>query len=416
MYLEQVYVSATIREHLRSGPLGGLIDGFCGWLLGRQAACRIVREHVSRVVLLSRGLDCTVDPLEDRQAQQLLTKLGAVVNGAASKRQRQRGRTTIHRFSQYLESEGLAVSQGKEATLYDPVLTAYLQWLRDIRNNSDRTIELRRRYLSPFLKVLGGHATIEGLMSVRPEQVREYAVSSTTECSKSIRKTILTTLRTFLAFCFSSGYTSRVLSTAVPSVRSYQLSDTPRGFSDEQARMCVQSVDRNCPSGKRDYAILQLLHTYGVRGGQVRALRIEDIDWRNDRILFRPLKRGKRSLLPLTDSVGDALLDYLRHSRPKVPYPEVFMTSLAPFHPLSSSSVLSRIVGRWVKDAGITAESNGAHAFRHCFASKMVNRGHSLKAIADILGHRRLATTFIYTKVDFRNLAQVALEWPEVAE
>ena len=42
--------------------------------------------------------------------------------------------------------------------------------------------------------------------------------------------------------------------------------------------------------------------------------------------------------------------------------------------------------------------------------------GHSLKAIADILGHRLLATTFIYTKVDFCNLEQVALEWPEVVE
>jgi integrase/recombinase XerD len=148
----------------------------------------------------------------------------------------------------------------------------------------------------------------------------------------------------------------------------------------------------------------------------VRALRIEDIDWRNDRILFRPLKRGKRSLLPLTDGVGEALLDYLRHGRPQVPFAEVFMTALAPFHPLRSSAVLSRVAGRWIKHAGIEAESNGTHSFRHCFASRMVNRGHSLKAIADIIGHRRLATTFIYTKVDFRNLEQVALEWPEVAK
>jgi site-specific recombinase XerD len=224
------------------------------------------------------------------------------------------------------------------------------------------------------------------------------------------------TLRTFLQFCYLSGHVPRDLSGAVPSVRSYRLSDTPRGLSDEQAQTVLRSVDKSSPTGKRDYAILQLLYTYGVRGGQVRALRIEDIDWRNDRILFRPLRGGKRSLLPLTDDVGEAVLEYLRHGRPQVSFPEVFMTTLAPFHPLRDSSALSQMVARHIKHAGVEAESTGSHAFRHCFAGRMVNRGHSLKAVADILGHKLLATTFIYTKVDFQNLEQVALEWPEVSK
>ena len=55
-------------------------------------------------------------------------------------------------------------------------------------------------------------------------------------------------------------------------------------------------------------------------------------------------------------------------------------------------------------NAGIEVSSKGAHAFRHCFATRMLQEGHSLKAIADVLGHRHLATTFIYTKVDFNSL------------
>ena len=120
MYLEQVYACAATRECLGSGPLGWLIDGFCRWLLGRQAARRTVQEHLSRVVLLSRGLESVPAPLREGQAQELLSVLERPANRAVSKRQRRRCISTVHRFSQYLESEGLSVSKGKERALCAP--------------------------------------------------------------------------------------------------------------------------------------------------------------------------------------------------------------------------------------------------------------------------------------------------------
>jgi integrase/recombinase XerD len=63
--------------------------------------------------------------------------------------------------------------------------------------------------------------------------------------------------------------------------------------------------------------------------------------------------------------------------------------------------------------AGLDVPSKGAHVFRHGFATRMVGKGHTLKEVADVLGHRHLSTTFIYTKVDFNALKQVALDWPE---
>ena len=70
-------------------------------------------------------------------------------------------------------------------------------------------------------------------------------------------------------------------------------------------------------------------------------------------------------------------------------------------------------MARHIRKAGIEVSKRGVHAFRHGFASRMVNKGHSLKAVADVLGHRHLSMTFIYTKVDFNALKQVALDWPE---
>jgi site-specific recombinase XerD len=111
--------------------------------------------------------------------------------------------------------------------------------------------------------------------------------------------------------------------------------------------------------------------------------------------------------------VGESLVDYLQKARPRFFFPEVFLTSRAPYHPLTSSNSLSEIIRRRVRDAGIDFPHKGSHAFRHCFASRMVAKGHSIKAVADVLGHRHISTTFTYTKVDFNSLKRVALDWPE---
>jgi len=111
--------------------------------------------------------------------------------------------------------------------------------------------------------------------------------------------------------------------------------------------------------------------------------------------------------------VGESLLDYLQHSRAPSPYHQVFLTTRAPYHPLPRSSTLAAIVDRSIRAVGIDIPHNGAHVFRHAFATRMLQQGHPLKAVADVLGHRYLGTTFIYTKVDFNSLRQVALDWPE---
>jgi integrase len=220
-------------------------------------------------------------------------------------------------------------------------------------------------------------------------------------------------LRTFLRFCFHHGYVKQPLDRAVPTLRIYKLATVPRGLTDEQALKVLRRIDRNSHVGRRDYAIIKLLYTYGVRGGQLRSLGLEDIDWAHNQILFRASKHGKDSLLPLTVPVGESLLEYLNNARPRSSDPHVFLTSRAPYHALLHSNALSAIVERYLRKADIEVSSKGAHAFRHGFATRMLQQGHSLKAIADVLGHRYLGTTFIYTKVDFNSLKQVALRWPK---
>ena len=221
-------------------------------------------------------------------------------------------------------------------------------------------------------------------------------------------------LRTFFRFCHAQAYTPHRLDEAVPSLRAYTLATVPKALTDEQARSVLANMfPPSSDAERRDYALLQLLYTYGVRGGQIGRLQLDDIHWATDEILFRAMKGGKDVLMPLARPVGEAILDYLSNSRPQVALKEVFLTSRAPYRPLMASNAISAIVRRRLTQAGIQLESMGSCAFRHCFASRMLRHGQSIKSIADLLGHRDIRTTFIYTKVDFQRLRAVALDWPE---
>ena len=99
----------------------------------------------------------------------------------------------------------------------------------------------------------------------------------------------------------------RDLAQAVPPIRAYQLSHVPCGLSEEEAQKVLECIDRTTPVGRRDFAILQLLYTYGVRGGQIRALRLQDIQWRAKQIHFPAHKGGKPVRVPLTEEAGEAV-------------------------------------------------------------------------------------------------------------
>jgi site-specific recombinase XerD len=297
-------------------------------------------------------------------------------------------------------------------SIYQPLLEGYLVWMREHQHAADSTIGLRQHSVKRFLDSLGDKATPEGLSLLGADCVESYLLDYAQQKGFSARRSMQAALRTFLRFCFYEGYIQQRLDIAVPTLRTYRLSQVPRGISEEQASAVIESVDRNTDIGRRDYAILKLLYTYGVRRGQISALRLDDIRWSQDQILFSAMKGGKDSLLPLTVEVGESLLDYLQHGRPPGVFSEVFLTCRAPYHPLRGGA-LSEIVRRYIRAAGLDISQQGANVFRHTFATRMVSENHPFKAIADVLGHRYLSTTFIYTKVNFNALSHVALEWPE---
>jgi len=419
MVLEDVFRRPSIPIRLRTPPLGAQLDGFSEWLCAQGYSGKALHRRLWQVSHFNRYLDQAgirdCREIEKNLAERFLSSHMPRCRCEDQPWRRRLGTPrAVRSILDYLQTQGLLPCPSQNPPTELGLDEEFLGYLKLERNLAEGTIERNRRYLVPFLDELGPGAARERLPKLSPSEVERFFVKHSEKVGPETRRGVQAFLRTFLRFCLKRGYVERDLSQAVPKIRKYKLSHVPRGPSEEEIRKILGGIDRTTPVGRRDFAILQLLSSYGVRGGQVRALKLEDIQWREERIRFSAMKGGKEVLEPLTDAVGESLLDYLRHGRPEAIYPEVFLTARAPFKPLTDSGAVTMLARQRMRRAGVSGYPMGSHAFRHAFATCMLKKGQSLKTIADMLGHRNINTTFIYTKVDLVTLRQLPLLWPEV--
>jgi integrase len=142
----------------------------------------------------------------------------------------------------------------------------------------------------------------------------------------------------------------------------------------------------------------------------VAALRLDDIDWRASTLCLKQTKSRRVEQLPLPPSTARALIDYLSQGRPATSSRAVFVYHRAPVGEGVQKTTVRGAVRRAYGRAGLTW--SGTHILRHTAATRMLQGGTSIKAIADVLRHRSIDTTMIYTKVDLPHLAGVAMPWP----
>jgi integrase len=230
--------------------------------------------------------------------------------------------------------------------------------------------------------------------------------------SKDNLQSLSSSLRSFLKYCAAHSYTRIDFSELVPRQRQYRHSSLPRGIDDSAIDQVLGAIDKQTPNGARDYAIVLLLMAYGIRSISACRLLLEDIDWPQATIRFRAQKGGKEVVVPLLDAVADAIIQWLRHRDPRSPCREVFLSTKAPHSPLCSMAV-STVVQRYMRHAGVHQPGRGAHTLRHSWAIRALQHDQPIKAIADVLGHRYIDTTFIYAKADLKTLRQVAMPWPK---
>jgi integrase len=151
----------------------------------------------------------------------------------------------------------------------------------------------------------------------------------------------------------------------------------------------------------------------GLRVSEVSMLHLEDIGWRNATLRIDGGKSGRTRELPLIDGVGRAIADYLRNGRPVTTCRRIFVRHTVPVGTAIGTGLIRGMIRRAFSRVEGCAHWKGTHVLRHTAATRLHRHGASLKEVADLLGHRSIDTTTIYTKVDLPTLATVALPWPE---
>jgi integrase/recombinase XerD len=312
----------------------------------------------------------------------------------------------------YLVDEGVLKPAPKNPipTQYRWVLEPYLRFLHHDCQLSERTIQNVQLLLGGFLEGLGDEATRDRMRALRGEDIETYMKQHLKDSPENLRK-LSGYLRRFLGFCARKRYIAKDLSGMIPSVPAYRLATLPKGMEDSDLQRIINVIPKGTTNGTRDYAMMLLMMAYGVRSKSVSELLLEDIDWRSSTILIRARKGGKEVKLPLLEQVGEAILRYLHH-RPESMLREVFLSVKAPHFPLSSTKIASTI-RKYMTMAGVKKPRSGSHTLRHSWAIRALAQDSPMKAIADVLGHSCLDTTFIYAKADLKTLRQVVMPWPK---
>jgi site-specific recombinase XerD len=188
------------------------------------------------------------------------------------------------------------------------------------------------------------------------------------------------------------------------------LTRIPIALESSEVVRLLRTCDQRTVVGRRDRAVLTLLVRLGLRGCEVAALLLEDIDWSAGEITVHG-KGSRDAVLPLPQDVGAALAAYARNGRPSCSTRNFFVSVRAPFRGLSNLGVRDA-VARAVERAGLHPAHRGAHLLRHTAATEMLRRGASLGEIGAVLRHRKMDTTAVYAKVDLRTLRELAQRWP----
>ncbi|WP_457102134.1 tyrosine-type recombinase/integrase, partial [Microbacterium sp. P5_E9] len=256
----------------------------------------------------------------------------------------------------------------------DAAVGEFTQWLDEQRGLAIRSIDVlaaeARRLLSWYVARTGA----SDLGAMQLADIDAYVQWRCPVLRRVSRKNVAQQLRCFLKFLHVTGRTARDLASGVLSPTLYACEAMPSVLHPEQIRTVLASTrqDRSA-KGLRDYAILMLLATYGLRAGEITRLRLDDVDWRADRLCRRHTKTGSASALPLVPAVGDALLAYLRGGRPATDAREIFVHSKAPYRPFSRGSSLYLLVRLRLETAGVSPlGKRGPHTFRHARAVSLL--------------------------------------------
>ena len=327
--------------------------------------------------------------------------------------------TPRHNNARWLPRKNSAAEKQREILVKLPdtaggVLLRYDEYLDRLFGLCKKTRDIHRAKILIFLKWLyerhGNEFELDNLTAQDILTFQEMCNEG--GYSDDYRKTVTGCLRGFLRFLKWERILEEDLTSAVFKVIEWKLASIPKYIPYDDAMLLLSAPDRTIVKGKRDYLMLLLMLQLGLRANEIVQLQLEDIHLQKGEVFIRKTKTSKERVLPLTNELAEAIVNYLQNRITESPQRHLLLRSVPPYEALQSSSVLGTMVKKYIAETGIKTPTFGTHQLRHSLATHLVNNGVSFKETADILGHQSIQTTGIYAKVLFERLKIVALPFP----
>jgi integrase/recombinase XerD len=411
--LEEYFVKPATIDRLRGSWIAAEIEAYVAWLVSQGYRAKSIWRRVPIAFAFGEfARERGASVLEDLPAHAEAFVAGRVARHDArtgsARPMAKEVRGPVEQFLTVVLPGFRPAGRPCHALPFADVLPGFFGYLVEERGLRPASVLGYRHHLDRFeayLRRIGVRSVGELSPAVLSAFVVERAAAG---LAKNTVRDGAGVLRVFLRYAHREGVIASDLSAAVEWPQVYRLSGIPRSISWEDVNRVLAGVDRRTEAGRRDYAILLLLVTYGLRGREVAALTLDDIDWKRDRLAIPERKAGHSTAFPLSAVVGEAILDYLQHGRPATSERHVFFRAVAPRKPIGPAAV-SALARFYLLKADVQVPRPGSHTLRHSAVQRLVDASFDLKTIDDFVGHRSARSTEVYAKVAVEALREVAL-------
>lgn len=316
----------------------------------------------------------------------------------------------VRSLVQYLESEGL-LRKAAAPTECERLVEEYRAQLTKVRGLAESTAAQHCNTAGEFLRFVGFERRPASPSRISRVAIDNFVRHVGGRVARGNLQHKVAQLRSFLRFLSGRGMATRGLDTCIDTPRLYRGEQLPCALPWETVRAFLAAIDRTSPKGRRDYAMFLLIATYGLRISEVAQLTLDDVEWRAGRLRVPRSKVSTPLILPLTEEVGAALIDYVRCARPPLASRRVFLRVRAPVGPIKHTAVINAF-DAWARRAPVPLATRRPHVLRHSLAVHLLRQGTSIKTIGDLLGHRSIESTSVYLRLHVADLRDAALELP----
>lgn len=296
----------------------------------------------------------------------------------------------------------------------DPVaieLNRFGDYLTGTCGLTPATRDSRVQHVGAFLSEACGTAT-PNISQLSATDLDAYFSALSSRLRPASLRIVCNSLRSYFRYRALYGDATSGLAAALPRIADWRRGTLPKVLSDIELAAFLKAFDRTDPVGLRDYAMARCLLDLGLRGHEVTYLTLGSIDWRRAVLTISCAKSKRVQQLPIPESTGEAVAQYLQQGRPQTTSRRLFVRHRAPFDkPLSVPAIRNSMTRAFVR-CGLSNRYCNTHVLRRTMATRLQRSRVSVKEIADLLRHQSLDTACTYARVDVEQLRAVALPWP----